>query len=137
MEIGGALSTFILIVQIGIVMPLYWYSKSNAQIQGELPTLIHIQMHLFGLNEILFRLSSITKKGEIESASRPLKDLVIENNLNKYLMFSLSIWAGFLGYKKRKRKGDPPNTFKFELGDKMWRNGDQMEIRIDFYISWV
>jgi hypothetical protein len=58
--------------KIGIVMSLLTF-KFNAQIQGSFTFLMDCQCFNFK-SEILFVLSSITKKGKIKSVSRPLID---------------------------------------------------------------
>ena len=59
--------------KIGIVMPLLSF-KFNAQIQGGVSLLFDELSRFYFKSEIPFVLSSITKKGEIESASRHLTD---------------------------------------------------------------
>jgi hypothetical protein len=58
--------------KIGIVMPLLVF-QFNAQIQGGV-SLFFDELSRFISNKILFVLSSITKKGDIENASRPIID---------------------------------------------------------------
>jgi hypothetical protein len=117
--------------KIGIVIPLLIF-KIQCTNSGRVFYFDEL-LNFYSKSETLFMLSSITKKEEIESASRPLSILVIENNTNKDLIVSMSIKHKFRYPKKRKGKRDP-QIRTIQMKGLLLEEGAQTVLQIVFMI---